>query len=172
MELKKIGSKQIGGEKNLGRKKIRPKKNWYEKKFWPKKMGRKKLGPKNLGRKIWAEIFSQIKFTNKNNQQNSSKDKKQKMEKSEHFLTRGYEKIKKSSIRAFARTRAKNCSSMRKIKSRKHYKFSALRPRICKLFSQFFSSHQNNYGNKIPYFGKTYCTRNLTCKALASPYIM
>ena len=33
------------------------------------------------------------------------------MEKSEHFLTRGYEKIKKSRLRAFARTRAKkeNC---------------------------------------------------------------
>ena len=35
------------------------------------------------------------------------------MEKSEHFLTRGYEKkkkkkIKKSRLRAFARTRAKN----------------------------------------------------------------
>ena len=29
------------------------------------------------------------------------------MEKSEHFLTRGYEKIKKSRLRAFARTRAK-----------------------------------------------------------------
>ena len=104
MELKKIGSKQIGGEKNLGRKKIRPKKNWYEKKIWPKKMGRKKLGPKNLGRKIWEEIFSQIKFTNKNNQQNSSKDQKQKIEKSEHFLRRPYEKkkIKKSRLRAFA----------------------------------------------------------------------
>ena len=39
----------------------------------------------------------------------------------------------------------KNCSSARKIKSRKHYKFLAIRPRICKLFSQFFSSHQNNF---------------------------
>ena len=39
----------------------------------------------------------------------------------------------------------KKCSSARKIKSRKHYKFSALRPRICKLFSQFFSSHWNNF---------------------------
>ena len=28
-----------------------------------------------------------------------------------------------------------------KSESWKHYKFSALRPRICKLFSQFFSSH-------------------------------
>ena len=46
-----------------------------------------------------------------------------------------------------------------KNKSRKHYKFSALRPRICKLFSQFFfltlenfflTVRYNNYGNKIP----------------------
>ena len=67
------------------------------------------MGRKNLGRKIWEEIFSQIKFTNKNNQQNSSKDQKQKIEKSEHFLRRPYEKkkIKKSRLRAFARTRAK-----------------------------------------------------------------
>ena len=36
------------------------------------------------------------------------KIKKQKIEKSEHFLTKGYEKIKKSRLRAFARTRAKN----------------------------------------------------------------
>ena len=58
-----------------------------EKKFWPKKMGRKKLGPKNLGRKIWEEIFSQIKSI-QNVHKNSSKDQKQKIEKLEHFLRR------------------------------------------------------------------------------------
>ena len=62
------------------------------------------------------------------------------VEKVENLIKTGG-KSEKSILRAFARTRAKNCSSARKIKSQKHYKFSALRPRICKLFSQFFSSH-------------------------------
>ena len=43
----------------------------------------------------------------------------QKIEKLEHFLTRGYEKkIKKSRLRAFARTRAKNCRKRKPHKSR------------------------------------------------------
>ena len=81
--LKKLGTKKIELKK-IGSKKIGPKKIWAE-----------KFGPKNLGQKIWEEIFSQIKFTNKNNQQNSSKDQKQKIEKSEHFLRRPYEKRRK-----------------------------------------------------------------------------